>query len=165
MDSVLSRRVSLIPARGLPAIPSPTIGGATGDRRAASGFSPVPTGFVFPSRLARVHRPKRVHLVSVSRDLVTDGSFSPCCSPPRLAATQLRFDTPRLVAAGKRTSTVPSAPSQAHGGVAVPAAAPLLQRERARVRRGNSRALLRLAARRARDRDAPPPHRNSHRRR
>ena len=61
---------------------------------------------LFPSRLAHVHRPNRVHLVPVSRDLVTDRSFSFRCSPPRLAATQLRFDTPRLLAVGKRTSIV-----------------------------------------------------------
>jgi hypothetical protein len=36
---------------------------------------------------------------------VTDWSFSFRCSPPRIAATQLRFDTARLFAAQKRTST------------------------------------------------------------
>ncbi len=51
MNIVLSRRVSLIPARGLPTILSPTIGGATGDRPAVRrvGLSPCArsTGFVF----------------------------------------------------------------------------------------------------------------------
>jgi len=37
---------------------------------------------------------------------VTDWSFSFRCSPPRLTATQLRFDTSRLFAARKRTLTV-----------------------------------------------------------
>jgi hypothetical protein len=34
---------------------------------------------------------------------VTDWSFSFRCSPPRVATTQLRFNTPRLFAAGERT--------------------------------------------------------------
>ena len=106
MNAVLSRRVSLIAAHGLPSIPSPTIGGATGDLPIASGSVPPRQASSFPSRLAHVHRPNRVHLVPVSRDLVTDWSFSFRCSPPRLAATQLRSDTPRLFAAEKRTLTV-----------------------------------------------------------
>ena len=114
MNAVLSRRVSLITARRLPTIPSPTIGGATGDSPGCPacrlcGLAPALQASSFPSRLARVHRPNRVHLVPVCRDHVTDWSFSFRCSPPRLAATQLRFDTPRLIAAGKRTSTVRSA--------------------------------------------------------
>ena len=36
---------------------------------------------------------------------VTDWSFSFRCSPPRVATTQLRFDTARLFAAQERTST------------------------------------------------------------
>ncbi len=36
---------------------------------------------------------------------VTDWSFSFRCSPPRIAPTQLRFDTARLFAAQERTST------------------------------------------------------------
>ena len=39
---------------------------------------------------------------------VTDWSFSFRCSPPRLAATQLRSDTARLFTAQKPTSTAPS---------------------------------------------------------
>jgi hypothetical protein len=39
---------------------------------------------------------------------VTDWSFSFRCSPPRIAATQLRFDTARFFTAQKRTSTAPS---------------------------------------------------------
>ena len=114
MNTVLSRRVSLIPARRLPTILSPTIGGATGGSPGCPAirlraYRPRYRLRRFPSRLARVHRPNRVHLVPVCRDLVTDWSFSFRCSPPRLAATQLRFDTPRLFAAGKRTSTVRSA--------------------------------------------------------
>jgi hypothetical protein len=42
-----------------------------------------------------------------SRDaVVTDWSLSPRCSPPRIAATQLRFDTAQLFTAQKRTFTV-----------------------------------------------------------
>jgi len=47
MNTACPRRVSLIIALGLPAIPSPTIGATTGDRPAASGFTPAPTGFAF----------------------------------------------------------------------------------------------------------------------
>jgi len=39
---------------------------------------------------------------------VTDWSFSLRCSPPRITATQLRLNTPRLFAAGERTLTAPT---------------------------------------------------------
>ena len=103
------RRVSLIPALGLPAIPSPTIGATTGDRPVVRrlGSSPIArfTGFATHSK-ARPSTPTessshRPHLGAC----VTDWSFSLRCSPPRLAATQLRFHTPRLFAAEERTFT------------------------------------------------------------
>jgi hypothetical protein len=49
MNSAWPRRVSLINAKGLPTILSPTISATTGDRPAASGFTPASTGFVFNS--------------------------------------------------------------------------------------------------------------------
>ena len=106
MNAACPRRVSLIIAGGLPAIPSPTIGATTGDRPAASGFAPAPTGFTFRSK-ARPSAPTE----SSSRRrptravCVTDWSFSFRCSPPRLAATQLRFDTARFFTAQERTFT------------------------------------------------------------
>ena len=77
-------------APGLPAIPSPTIGATTGDRPAASGFTPAPTGFAThskarpstPTESSSPRRPARAVCV-------TDWSFSFRCSPPRLAAAQL----------------------------------------------------------------------------
>src|ERR1019366_4880863 len=44
------RRVALMIALGFPAIPAPTIGATTGDRPAASGFTPAPTGFATRSK-------------------------------------------------------------------------------------------------------------------
>ena len=116
MNAACPRRVSLIIAGGLPAIPSPTIGATTGDRPAASGLTPAPTGFAFRSK-ARPSTPTE----SSSRRRptravwVTDWSFSFRCSPPRVATTQLRFDTARFFTAQERTSTALSpSPSQAH---------------------------------------------------
>ena len=68
---------------------------------------PAVTGFVLPYQT----RPLTPTESSSRRQpfwaaCVTDWSFSFRCSPPRLAATQLRFDTPRLFTAGKRTLTV-----------------------------------------------------------
>jgi hypothetical protein len=106
MNAACSRRVSLIIAGGLPAIPSPTISATTGDHPAASGFMPAPTGFAFRSK-ARPSTPTE----SSSRRLATrqacvmDWSFSFRCSPPRLTATQLRFDTARFFTAQERTFT------------------------------------------------------------
>ena len=55
------RRVSLIIAGGLPAIPSPTICVLTGDRPVASGSFPPRQASSFASRLAHSRRPNRVH--------------------------------------------------------------------------------------------------------
>jgi len=106
MNTAYPRRVSLIIAGGLPAIPSPTIDATTGDRPAASGFAPAPTGLAFRSK-ARPSTPTE----SSSRRrptravCVTDWSFSFRCSPPRITATQLRFDTAQFFTAQERTST------------------------------------------------------------
>jgi len=91
---------------GLPAIPSPTIGATTGVGPAASGFMPPSTGFVFRSK-TRPSTPTESssRRLSIRTACVTDWSFSFRCSPPRIAATQLRFDTARLFTAQKRTST------------------------------------------------------------
>ena len=68
---------------------------------------PAVTGFVIRSQ-TRPLTPTE----SSSRRLpawaacVTDWSFSPRCSPRRIAGTQLRFDTARFFTAQKRTSTV-----------------------------------------------------------
>ena len=106
-------RVSLVSSLGLPAIPSPTISVSSGDRPGVRRFGSAPiarsTGFVFrsqtrpstPTESSSRRRPSRV-------TCVTDWSFFPLlrdCSPPRLAATQLRFDTARLFTAQRRTST------------------------------------------------------------
>ena len=65
MNTACPRRASLIIAGGLPAIPSPTIGATTGDRPAARRFSSSPHVRLQASplarRLARPHRPNRVH--------------------------------------------------------------------------------------------------------
>ena len=109
MNTACPRRVSLIPLLGLPTILSPTISATTEDRPAASGFAPAPTGFATRSK-ARPSTPTE----SSSQRLpprgacVTDWSFSLRCSPPRITATQLRFNTPRLFAAGERTFTAPT---------------------------------------------------------
>ena len=113
MNAACPQRVSLISALGLPTILSPTIGAMTGDHPAARRFGSPPiaryAGFVFRSK-TRPSTPTE----SSSRRLsswiacVTDWSFSFRCSPPRIAATQLRFDTARLFTAQKRTSTAPS---------------------------------------------------------
>ena len=110
MNSACPRRVSLIIALGLPAIPSPTIGATTGDRPAARRFGSPPrvrfAGFVSHSK-TRPPTPTE----SSSRQwsprttCITDWSFSFRCSPPRLAATQLRFDTARFFTAQEQTST------------------------------------------------------------
>ena len=106
MNSACPRRVSLITANRLPAIPSPTIGVLTGDRPAASGFRPASTGFVFHSK---TRPPTPTESSSGQQPVravgVTDWSFSFRCSPPRLTATQLRFDTARFFTARERTST------------------------------------------------------------
>lgn len=67
---------------------------------------PTVTGFVFRSQT----RPATPTESSSQRlptpeAWVTDWSFSFRCSPPRVATTQLRFDTARLLAAQERTST------------------------------------------------------------
>ena len=92
-----------------PVIPSPTLGATTGVRPAAGELMPAPTGFATRS-MARPSTPT----VSSSPQpasgqvCVTDWSFSFRCSPPRLAATQLPFDSARLFTAWERTSTAPS---------------------------------------------------------
>src|ERR1017187_6256596 len=63
-------------------------------------------GFVFRSK-TRPSTPTESSSRRLSSETtcVTDWSFSFRCSPPRIAATQLRFDTARLFTAQKRTST------------------------------------------------------------
>ncbi len=103
-------RVSLVSSLGLPAIPSPTIsvlsGGCPAVRR--FGFPPIarPTGFAIRSQ-ARPSTPTESssRRRPIRAACVTDWSFSFRCSPPRLAATQFRFDTARLFTAQRRTST------------------------------------------------------------
>ncbi len=110
MNSACPRWVSLTTALGLPSIPSPTISAATGDCPAARRFGSPPiarfAGFVIRSQTRPPAPTESSSPVSVFRDLVTDWSFSFRCSPPRIAATQLRFDTARFFTAQKRTSTV-----------------------------------------------------------
>jgi len=61
LNAAWPRRVSLIIAGGLPAIPSPTIGASTGDRPAASGLTPPRQAWPVSRKLARPRRPNRVH--------------------------------------------------------------------------------------------------------
>ena len=63
-------------------------------------------GFVFRSK-TRPSTPTESssRRLSPGTTCVTDWSFSFRCSPPRIAATQLRFDTARFFTAQKRTST------------------------------------------------------------
>ena len=100
-------------ARGLPAIPTPTIGATTGDTPGCPAIRLAPlarvTGFALrsqarpstPTESSSRRRPARAACVS-------DWSFSFRCSPPRVATTQFRFDTARLFTAQQRTSTAPS---------------------------------------------------------
>ena len=60
-------RVSLVSSLGLPTIPSPTIGATTGDRPAASGFAPAPTGFVTHSQTRPGDQPRFTSSKRVSR--------------------------------------------------------------------------------------------------
>ncbi len=103
MNTACPRRVSLIPALGLPTILSPTISATTGDRPVASGGLPPRQASPFARRLARPCRPNRVHDGPFQEACVTDWSFSRHCSLPRLTATRLCFDTPQLIAAGEWT--------------------------------------------------------------
>ena len=103
-------RVSLIIAGGLPAIPSPPICVLSGDYPDARRFGSAPiarfAGFVFPWQtrpLTPTESSSR--RLPIGTTCVTDWSFSFHCSPPRIAATQLRFDTARFFTARKRTST------------------------------------------------------------
>ena len=83
---------------------------SSGDLPAVRRFGAWPiarfTGFVFIQQ-TRPTTPTE----SSSRRLptreacVTDWSFSFRCSPPRIAATQLRFDTARFITAQRRTFT------------------------------------------------------------
>ena len=113
MNAACPQRVSLISALGLPTILSPTIGALTGVRPVARRFGSPPiarfAGFVFRSK-TRPSTPTESssRRLSSGTTCVTDWSFSFRCSPPRIAATQLRFNTARLFTAQKRTSTAPS---------------------------------------------------------
>ena len=49
-------------------------------------------GFAHNEQARRTRRPNRVQLPPSLGRLLTDGSFASCCSPPRLAATQLQAD-------------------------------------------------------------------------
>ena len=69
---------------------------------------PTVTGFVFHSQTRPLTPTESSSPVSVCRDFVTDWPFSFRCSPPRIAATQLRFDAARFFTAQKRTLTAPS---------------------------------------------------------
>src|ERR1022692_605397 len=121
MNSACSRRVSLIPALGLQTILSPTIGVTTGVRPVARRFDSSPiarfAGFVFHPKTRPSTPTVLSSRVSVYRDVVADWPFSFRCSPPRIAATQLRFDTARLFTAQERTSTALSqCPPRRTGG-------------------------------------------------
>ena len=97
MNTVLSRRVSLLSLSCLPSVPSPTtpcrsdepsgvffIGPAVGDfrrrRRVLADQSVL--GFAIKTQARHGNRPNRVRQP-------TDRTFASGCSPPRLAATQL----------------------------------------------------------------------------
>ena len=76
------------------------------------GFSRMPAGLSRRDRLrlwladSPTHADRIEFTVALLRvACVTDWSFSFRCSPPRIAATQLRFDSIRLFTASKRTST------------------------------------------------------------
>ncbi len=69
-------------------------------------LSPALQAWPLARRLARPRRPNRVHRGGPpGTACVSDGSFPFRCSPPRLAATQFRFDTARLFTAPERTCT------------------------------------------------------------
>ena len=82
-------QVSLIHALGLPTIPYPTTGASPGRLRTPSRSRPdVPPlargrASLIICRLTVPRQPNRVRLP-------TDWSFTSCCSPPRLATTQLQ---------------------------------------------------------------------------
>ena len=105
-------RGSLITALGLPAIPSPTINVLSGDRPDARrlGLPPIArfAGFVFRSQTRPLTLTESSSRRPSTRTVcVTDWSFSFRCSPPRLTATQLRFDTARFFTAQKRERVSP----------------------------------------------------------
>src|SRR5258706_15531337 len=110
MNSACPLRVSLITAMGLLAIPSPTINVSTG------GSPGCPTIWLFAYcpfyrlRLSLEDSPihaDRIEFTATTSGVVcvTDWSFSFRCSPPRITATQLRFDAARLFTAQRRTFT------------------------------------------------------------
>src|SRR6266852_923834 len=101
---------------GLRSIPSPTIGAIAGDRPAASGFTPAPTGFVFrsqtrpstPTESSSLRRPIRGRLRYGLVVLVALLS-TPDCSD----AVTVRYRTVHLRTEADFHRPIPS-PSQAH---------------------------------------------------
>jgi hypothetical protein len=93
--------VSLIISMSFPSIPSPTIVVSSGNAPAADGFFP-------PLRLRQSSEDSPCHADRIEFTFVTDWPFSPRCSPPRIAATQLRLDTSQLFTARMRTFTAPT---------------------------------------------------------
>jgi hypothetical protein len=84
MNAAWCRRVSLIIAPGLPAIPSPTINVLTGDRPAASGFCPPRPTSSYPRRLVHSRRPNRVHLSPYVETLLRTGPSRSVAPHPAL---------------------------------------------------------------------------------
>ena len=90
-------RVSLIIAGVFPAIPSPTICGLSEFARLPAGHQPAAAGFMRPPSLAhadRIEFTATAHTGRLCYGLVVRWFR---CSPPRIAATQLRFDTARFL--------------------------------------------------------------------
>ena len=116
LPPLLGEQVSLIRALRLSTIPSPNtavrsasssqgrITPSTGRTERTSlrelGASP------FLRRLATPHRPNRVQFPLLWESLLTDWSFTSCCSPPRLATTQLQSVTSHVNS--ERTFTSPT---------------------------------------------------------
>ena len=71
----------------------------------ARGFYPPRQASHSARRLAHSRRPNRVHFVHLPGGRRYGLPFSFHCSPPRVATTQLWFDTARLFTAQKRTFT------------------------------------------------------------
>ena len=83
---------------------------SSGDLPAVRRFGAWPiarfTGFVFIQQTRPTTPTKSSSRRLPTREAcVTDWSFSFRCSPPRIAATQLRFDTARFITAQRRTFT------------------------------------------------------------
>ena len=103
--------VSLLTASDFPTIPSPTICGVLAGRGGSfHAAPPMPEGLALRDRLRLSYAGSPTDADRIEFTLppfqavvVTDWSFSFRCSPPRVATTQLRFNTSRLFVAWKRT--------------------------------------------------------------